>query len=497
MRETIQLNGISPETWRKLREYVRIYELSLPEYSKVVNLTGRTKHWSSGKEARRYYWDDKEEAEILEVVKVWSNPKNTVKVILAGKGMVALFAKNGKPSGFTSLKYDRYSDTPSDVFDNVQRGTWLIIDGREGNMQKNLFFITNESKINDILKMLNTLRDIDNLKGKYSEFAWKEDHWKVPTYGTVKAFEVRQQEAIFKKVLRRFQWIKRKKRWDLWNAVKANLSMKNDGKTLKVKVKALDGMNYSLEVPVIPKEEEKEIGWRDPSVYTMDYWLPFVYRDKNEPFLKKTRTAQTEELLEIFLKILHKIPKETLIFGFNKKKITLERKTTAKGSKINYLNGKIVKGEEIKAKLKDFFLLGKPIIPSPVSSSPNLPKRRVMSKEATELIEKGLNGLMRDLEGEFPFHLNILYKEKERKWYLEIAGREFYIKGGYNSLKKVKSAIKGNAIINHSEDGYDSKSTKVVMKRIAELIGTENALWVVLQVKKMGALMKAMGAGDS
>jgi len=101
---------------------------------------------------------------------------------------------------------------------------------------------------------------------------------------------------------------------------------------------------------------------------------------------------------------------------------------------------------------------------------------------------------MRDLEGEFPFHLNIIFKENEKKWYLEVAGKEFYVKGGYNSLTKIKNAIKGTALIDHSKEGYDSHATKVIRGRLAELVGDAEAVQIILQVKKMGALMKAIGS---
>lgn len=497
--ETVYLEPIDSKVWKALKDSVKIYELKLPPYTKIKTLLGKTAKWKAGKQLRSMRWNYsiRDKVDIWEVVGVWANPKNTVKVILAGKGYGAIFSKTGRPHGFTSLKWQRYGDKVPDIFDNIKVGTFLCVDE---SGRKDLLFACNEPTLIDVAIVLNGLTELYNKHSERSEFKWQSEQYELPTYGTVSKAEVQIQRRKMALALRNFTWLKRKDTWDLMNAVKANLTVKNDGTDLKVKIKALDGNTYTVETPVIEKEDEKNIGWQDHSLFKMDYWLPFVYRDSNDHFLQYSNAQKTEELFrDLFLRIPLKVPESRIILGFNRRRVVITRKKTASKALLNYLDGKIVRAEDIDEKLKNYFIFGKPIAPAPPKTPKSLLKKpqkrkQILSQDAQRLIAEGLTGQMRDLEGEFPFRLNCVYKEKERKWYLEIAGKEFYIKGGYNALKKVRSAIAGTAITNRDKEGWDGRATKAIRYRLGELVGDKNALWIIIHVKKMGALYKVMGA---
>lgn len=492
MKNTVQFERIDKTKWNALKHNIQVYEMTLPSYTVASKIRGNVGHWKGKPTSLRGYGYQNDEADILEVAKVWTNPKNTIKVVIVGKGWLAVLSRNAGVDGFTSLNFERYSDTPSDVFDSIKEGGLVVVDGRSEAKVKSLLFVADEPTVDDVKGLMDGLVKMHEIRQSYSRFRWQSEQSNVETYGTVTKLELARQRIIFDEALRDFRWIERKDKWDLWNAVKANITLNINRTDLKVKLKALDGSNFSLETTVGEKEE---LGWREESVYKQSFWIPFVYRDPSDNFHGYPRTRKTEELMNRFMGIPDRLPEASVILGFNTRLVTLTRKKTSKGAVLNYLDGKIVRSDDVVTKIKEFFILGKPILVTPPVMKKGQPKQKLMSRQAQKLIDEGLNGVMRDLEGEFPFHLNIVHKQKERKWYLEIAGKEFYIKGGYNALNKVKNAIAGRGIINHTEDGWDCRGTKVIRRRLGELVGDKNALWIILHVKKMGALMLAMKGG--
>lgn len=473
--------------WDKVKAEADIYELVLPPNIEALP-KGQELEWK-GIEKGKDSWHSQRTAKILEVIEVYSNPKGTIKVIIAGKNKeVAIISRDGGPNGFPCLSISRYSDKTSDIFDRIKKGTFIVTQPRYyKDDSQEVSFISNESKITDIVTMLETLDRMD-IKHVYdTDFKWQNEE-QVKTEGTVSLNEVLFQEQIFLLALRRNKWVKKKGKWDLWNAVKAFLTIKKGREDYYVKAKALDGNTYELRCPL--NAGERHLGYNVESLFKMEYWVPFVYRKQDDQFLKLPKAQQTESLMaEKFLCIFYKLQDSDFDLTFNRKTVKITRKVGQKGMKYSYLDGKLTKADDITKKLSDYFILHIPLVEE-VPDEEKIIQRRVLSAEATKLIDEGLNGVMRDLEGEFPFHLNVL--KKGTKWYLEIAGKEFYILGGYNELKRITSAIKGNAILDHSEDGYDARATKIIRKRLAVLVGDENALFIILQVKRMGAMMKAI-----
>jgi len=493
MYNTMEVKHKDRINWEELKNEALVYELVLP--ASLDNLPkGQEEEMSKG--TGQY---DKDRILILEVTQILSNPKGTVKLVVLGDRRTVLFSKMHNIEGFTSLEWDRYNKKDQcDVFDNIQVGSWIIAVPRwSGSEDIEVAFMTNEKSLATVKEMINILWKVGKIRSQES-FHWKEkEDYSIPTYGTVKASEVFNMQIRFYEQFRRFKWTHRKERWDLFNAVRANLKMQKltEKKLWEITAKGLDGKTYHLICPLLDeKDRKKNIGYRDMSLFEMDFWLPFVYREKNDNFFRRQPQEQTQELVSMFVNIFHKLPGENFTFGVDDKVLTVERKLAKNEALLNYIDGKIVKAENVAEKLMKFFILGLPIIEEVVVQEGEEIKKRVMSIEAKKLIDEGLNGTMRDLEGEFPFHLNIIFKEQEKKWYLEVAGKEFYVKGGYNSLTKIKNAIKGTAIIDHSKEGYDPRATKVIRGRLAELVGDAEAVQIILQVKKMGALMKAIGS---
>jgi len=477
-RKTITF--VDKETnWETLRKEVEIYEINLPKNFNSIP-AGKETIWNSKFLSIRNLVR-REKIKIREVSAVFTNPKNTVKVVIAGKDKKLLvFSRSAKVHGWLGLYYGDWrteNEKVPDVFDNLKKGTWILTLNEEHHYWgEAVLFISNET-LKDVLKMLDIMWNMYGVKNKYSEFVWKAEN-KVPTSGTVALKEVLKQEKIFFHKLRYFKWLKRKERWDLKNEIKRNLILKKTDKKLLVDMKTVDGSHYKLEVQIEPTT------LMPASFSSKESWTNFVYLNPGSSFKLRSQLQKEQLILSSFCHEINRITVGKFTISRNGKKIEVERTTTKNGSVLNYLNGKTVAGNSVFKKIEDYWLFNKPISP---------PKRRkAFSLEAERLLEEGLNGTIRDLEGEFPFHLNVLYKENERKWYLEIAGKEYYIKGGYNALNKVKSAIEGKAITDKIVEGYDPRATKVIRHRLAQLVGEKKALHIILQVKKMGALLKAM-----
>jgi len=496
-RESILLRKVG--AWEKLREEAYIYELELPNLA-CVNWICRgslAKKIELNYEAEsKYSWREgrRKESTIVKVTALWVNPKKTIMALLIAKPkLVALFSRNETGRGWTGIPINRYDDDSSDIFDNLRVGSFLVTGETTYRGEEcSVGFICNEPNLEDVERLVEALTEMNRKRydRKHNSFDWgKEDT--VESAGTVTLKEVLKQKVVFQKALRRFSWMKRKDRWVLLNSVKANLKMKKGAKFFTVKAKALDGKTYILKTTNLP-DEEKALGYRDTSIYKIEFWLPFVYRAGRANFMNLTPAQRTEELVAIFLRTFHRLPNQNLTLQINRRKVVITRKQSIKGAQRHHLDGCLIALDSCIPKLRAYFLQGEPITPPPPKGG-SLPRRRVLSKEAENLIEKGLNGTMRDLEGEFPFHLNLVYVERTRKWYLEIGGKKFYVKGGQVALKKIRSAIEGRAIVDRRKYGWQKRGTTLIMDRITELVGRKNALWIVLHVKRMGAMMKAIG----
>jgi hypothetical protein len=474
--------------WEKIVEEAKIYELSLPkDLSKIPD--GQVGTWTA--KATEHRWILRE-AIILEITKVWSNPNGTIKAIVAGnkdmKG-VALVNKNFSPSGFNYIRCpERFGNNPySDVFDNLKEGNFLVV--RMGYGSFEVLFASAENDINKVFQLLDVMEKVRVIcSEKYHRFKWDMKKTHLYTEGTVSLKDVLIHEKKINSLLKYFKWKEKKDSWELQQRVKKYMKIRDTKTFLEVDIKCpFDDNRYYVRLPKKLRGEEKKEWHGELSVFDKRYWVRFVERE-NTHLMQYTRAERTKILLsENLLNLLKRLPREDITLAFNSQKAIVKRKETKNKAILTYVNGVLVPKEDLANKLFNFFISKAPITPKVTS-------KRTLSKEAMELIEKGLNGFMRDLEGDFPFHLEVIYKEKEKKWYLSVAGREFYIKGGYNALKKVKSALEGRAIGTHEKYGWGKQQTLLIRDRIAELVGKENATWIVLEVKKMGALMRAISS---
>jgi len=502
---SIYLKQRTATKWKDLMDHAEIYEIKLPKATSIRKYKGDQDTWGTGKiPQRQYYGWTKDRVLLLKVSACWTNLRGSIKIILAGKGYSAVFSRDDNVDGYPSIDIPRDYNNPRncDVFPNIRVGTWLVCGEKyNGNTDElQLYIVSNESDVKDVKRILETAWKLRKLYTDNRGYKWDEEY-QLKSHGTVSLMEMLRQKVIFDLALRRFRWLERRDKWDLWNAVKANISMKDNGTTFVIKMKALDGNNWYFETDSKTKMDNEQFGGMnyDKSIFSIDWWMPFVYREPGETFLTWNSTQRRYELMNLFLQAPFRIPLQRLVLGFNRRRVTITRKKTGNNAILNYLDGKVVKSSNMIDKIRDYFINGKPIVPrKKMKINPKgikKPKGQILSREAQTLIENGLDGSMNDLEGEFPFHLNIIYKEDERRWYIECAGKLYHVKGGYGALKKVETAIKGRAIIDREKYGweYGSRSgTGLIRERIATLVGHKESLEIILNVKQMGALMRVM-----
>jgi len=115
---------LEQKDWNLLREETEIYEVKLP--TSIDSLPeGKEEAWENKVKDR---WGSSPlKVVISATVKVWTNPKVSVKVIVAGKEKLpAIISRNAhRANGFKGLELNRW-DEPSDIFDNLKKGTWVV-----------------------------------------------------------------------------------------------------------------------------------------------------------------------------------------------------------------------------------------------------------------------------------------------------------------------------------------------------------------------------------
>jgi len=468
--------------WEDLRENMRIYELELPLFEELDKYKGTEKTialqsttWNSQIRVRYF--------QIMQISKIFINPKGTIKVAIAGDKYSLLVIPNIRLNGFSFLYLPNRSSP------EIKEGLWVITEEKdlwghkEYRKQRTLSFFSDEEKIEKIEALMQKLHELYEVNDKYKyKEGVKND---LETDGVIRLSDVLNFEKIFLDSITEVRFKEILEKWKKEILIRDRVSISIKDKNWKVLIKTEQPKFTYL------FQTTEKIANETPSIPTeISNYLGFVYEDASGNY---GRLPTRERILQQLLEFAKGMKEGTAIIGVDKKKVRFSKRETSSHAKLNYLNNTLVKEEDLESKLQNYLFLNLPLFPKPVTTT----VKKTLSKEALKLIDEGLVGEMKDLEGRFPFHLNLIYKEQKRKWYIECDGKEYYVRGGVTALKKIKSAIEGKALI-HNWDKYSweeggRSGTRLIKDRIAELVGQKNALKIVLTVKKMGALSKLMG----
>jgi len=334
MYYTTNIKTLTTETWNKIREHVSIYELNLPASNKLVVPEGKEDIWVSTKKRNGSYYYDEDKLYIVEVTKCWTNPKNTIKVVIFGKrdnAYVTVLSRRHPVRGFKNLRVDRYSGENQDVFDNIKVGSWLVCLNKSYNTNGlgDPAFLMN-STLDEVKEAIEGAVEIDKIRSRAGSYVdWRERDYVVPNNGTVHLSDVKATILRCKRAVRRFLWIARKRKWDLKNAVKDKLKMTYNNR-FKVVAKGLDGNIWHLDAPLEPNLKIRERFSGYDSIYKLDFWLPFVYQPKY-----RGSNSKTETFITMLLSTCKGLPEDSFTIGMNKKRIHFERKETSGGAILN------------------------------------------------------------------------------------------------------------------------------------------------------------------
>jgi len=418
--------------------------------------------------------------DFYKVLRVLTNPKMTVKLCVLTEGYYLLMGQNTCIAGTAGIAKTRTygDDTYCDIF-NLRQGMWVAVN-RDQTPSKSVAFGI-DGHMGDCKNIFKILEEKENgspliLRGDFS------------SKGIVlpSLFKKEWLELLYKNRVQ--VWTEQSMKWLENECLKKNLTFIKKLNYLKVVAKAFDGHTYTLVIK--DNLGHKRLSYSYSPFLERESWLQWVYigplamiKHKINPSLQNARLENR------FNSLIRNIDGfDDVFIKKDRKGMHLKVTISKSGARLYTYNGQHIRREDIYTRYTrelqgiKWFTKGQK----------KRGKQRALSIEATELLEKGLNGEILDLEGEFPFHLSVLLKEN--KWYLSIGGKEFNIKGGLTALNKVKTAIRGTARVQDRGSGYwiDSRRTPVILGRIETLIGRKNALWVIKQVKIMGAMIKTM-----
>ena len=487
----VKFRALVEDYWKDLRDNVSIYEVELPTFEEVSKLSGTFTQWSFESEeaaSKHYYYGNSfSSARLAQILKVYSNPKGTVKVVVLAGQMVALVSRDSTITGFSSV------ETGDAVgFGILKEGYWAVLGKSYYDNDKELSIVSSDISDLDVGRSLNVLSNIAKIYGDCNSYSWGHGERGLRSNGIISLQEVRAFRTNFLIALRRVHWTDWLEKMQILLEIRDKVTITDDAKRWKIKMDAVDGKVYSYECNTAIRTWGKD----DFGIYDPHHWLSFVSLKHSD----NRQGIPASELLvrKLIQEMLNEDEKrqEPKTIEANGRTLTFSIERTAKNAKMCYLNGILTKNDDLYQKAEDFMLNGTPIVPTRAEAETTVGAVRTgLSKEAQRMIDTGLNGTMNDLEGELPFHLNLIYREK--KWYIEVAGKEYYVPGGMSALQKVKSAVKGTAVIERERYNWEEggrNGTRLIRDRLAELIGEDNALDVILTVKKMGALYKVMGA---
>lgn len=418
----------------------------------------------------------------LKLQKLISNLKGTVKFCIFSGGYFLIIGQNTGVKGgkFVTSIYHELSD----IF-KVRQGMWVAlsneedlsiifaVDGHKGNCEE----------IADILRLREDLSRKGMGRLKLKNFQVK---------GLIEQVDFKKQwESILQQARIQF-WKLSGLKWLKEQSILKNLVYKKTPNLLKVIAKSFNGHTYSLTVKGNLKQPEYNhyvYYWEDPE--PIMFWSPFVHLEPQEVSGYKINPANLNSRLEQRFMNLFDLIDGTpdVTYCRDKVKAHVTMTTGSNGARRYKYNGVDIKRDDVRYRFEQE-IQG---IKWQSKGKKKGTGKRTVSQEAQGLLEKGLNGDIVDLEGSFPFHLNVDHRDS--KWYVSIAGKTFHVKGGISALKRVTSAITGNARINNqykSGNWQNSTDTAVVLKRFSELIDRKDALWIIKQVKIMGAMYKVM-----
>jgi len=470
-----RLVKIDKESWKKIQQAKDIYELNIKKKDLVTIPFVLTLKYPAPHTNFSF--------QFFKLQRIISNPKETVKFCIFSGGYYLLMGQHTGIKGTRGISAGGYR-TDSDIF-QLKQGMWVATN--ISNSPPLLVSFGIDGNIGDCRKIVSRLRERDSYLQRRGPRAIRDSF---KTNGIIDPQLFKKQWIKMLLDSRRRLWKELGEKWLEDQNLKKFVKFKKTPTCLKVTAKSYNKHTYSIVINDFPIHQQNLRGgyYGDPE--QLSFWLYFVHvRPADMQYYKVKPTDFHNRINTRFLDLFSLIEGcRDIIFQRDRVKAHITMKESLNGARRYKYNGVDIKRDDIRKRFE-----GEVQGIKWGGKTKRGKKGKVLSAEAQDLIANGLNGELIDLEGLYPFHLNVEYEKG--KWYVAIAGKRFHVKGGLGALGTVRTAIKGNARVDSScYDGewLDGRDSRVILKRFKELLCTKDALWVIKQAKIMGAMMKAI-----
>jgi len=462
------------EKWDNLKLLLKLYAFEtkeeelkkLPTGKEIVSLQKKTS-WSS------------ETLALVKIVKTEVNSRNTLKLVLFDNGLLGFIPPKvtGRSEEILNIPWN---SNPPPLWDGLKEGTYALLS--EGYWSSwRLIAVTDITTKEEAEEFFNIYKKI--LEIQENDFRELERVKKLDYDGYLKMEEwrkhLRLQEETLKKCyeLEKLEEEKRKKALKNIEVVEEVMDTR---KIVKVKVKALDGHTYRLEIInpniKIPREGFESLVYRHR--YSLEtYSLEQIKKNSLwHDFFEKVNILleHTSEPMQI------QVDKRKAINLMTKKV-----KTRTTSYDLYYLNGVKISRDTLPKTLYEYFIEKKELsLPRPKRGKRKSREELLTAKER-ELIENGISGRLSDLEGEIPINFGI--EKQGVKWYLTIGEKKIHIKGGLSTIESIKNVIEGKA------NRYNARySPEELYYRLSKIVDEETALEIITTAKEIGILLRAI-----
>jgi len=422
----------------------------------------------------------KQSAVLLQVKKVITNTRGTLKLVLMSNGKFLCFNKECRPIDI-DLFNTSYDVRTGVIWEQIKVGIYVVF---------------NEDHYEQKYRVATLTDCMDRVQA---------EHWLSLYTGCLK----KRQGFQSTEEMRNLQHIKNEgmvatsilqTEFDDTNTVIALINkleneetikkadaLKNDititvGKTSKIVITGLDNHTYSVEAP-------------PTKVWDTETFTAFIYRHRYQWKKYDQDNVKSSTLYPALMQILASTREDWFNLSVDNKppvKIAIKHIQNKRGQEttIAYLNNKRVAYEDMYQAVFKYFLQGaklEDLTEEPEDLDEAEKQRHLQVKKMRDegIITSGIHGYITDLEGETP--ITIGFEKEGASWNLVIGEKRILLKGGVVTIKSLERVLKGTA------QGYNSRhSTHELYQRLCKVLTSDEAIEIILEAKEMGKLLKAL-----
>jgi hypothetical protein len=414
-----------------------------------------------------------EDGLITPIRKIFTNKRGNLKLCIIGEFLMVA-NKDLTAGGMNYLATKWYSGAEKrEFFDFLKEDVYVIL----GSWNHSLLGITDCRNIQDAMKFRDMYLSICETFKRGIQYNEMSDVNRMEVSSVFHMQKVEEYKQLVEETLTQAQKDEKEDFAFRASEVKDKIKISGDGLTTKIVIQALDKHTYTFrndgDCSLINANDLNWAVWRTRYIRKEPNWQKYIIEN-----------TLMSEMLQLIHKMLETRPVYMKVDNKNEVKLELRKyrdtQTVNKTPIYNtYINDKRIKAENLHFILDSYFMKGMPLVVEEEKEvtvdEKNAQKTRLSIMEK-RLTENGISGELDDLEGRTPIAFGV---EKEgTKWYLIVGSKRVYIAGGIGALMNLETVITGKA--NKWTSRY---STVELVRRLAELVGQDEAIEMVRQAK--------------